>query len=107
MNDYGFSLEEQFEINRIFKKNMALEKAVLFGSRAKKTHKPMSDVDIAIFGNALNHSNIIDLENYFEDSSLPYMFDIINFKSIKSPELLEHIKNYGKLIYSKNKDIFG
>jgi predicted nucleotidyltransferase len=37
MNDYGFSAQEQLEIKRIFKKNRALEKVILFGSRAKKT----------------------------------------------------------------------
>lgn len=46
----GFSLDEQL-IQRIREigRNYAIEKIILFGSRARGDHKPTSDIDLAIF----------------------------------------------------------
>lgn len=112
MNKYGFTEEEWKETLGILKKYKEVEKVVLFGSRAKNTFKPMSDVDIVLFGEKINHSLIASLQSDFEDSQIPYMFDVITYKTITSNELKEHIRIYGKTIFGEqnlcvlNKNIF-
>ncbi len=101
MNKYGFKDTEWEIIQQILKNAENVEKAVLFGSRAMNTFKPMSDVDIVVYGDNIKHSDIVKLETAFEDSDLPQMFDIVRFKSIKSEELIKHIEKYGVIVFER------
>lgn len=101
MNKFGFTDKEWKETLNILKKYQQIEKVVLFGSRAMNTFKPMSDVDLVLYGEKVNHSVISSLQSDFEDSLIPYLFDIISYKTIKSDELKEHIRLYGKTIIGK------
>ncbi len=105
MNKYGFTDKEWNETLSILKKHKEIEKVVLFGSRAKNTFKPMSDVDIVLFGEKISHSIIASLQSDFEDSQIPYMFDVIAYKTITSDELKEHIRIYGKNILGAENNI--
>lgn len=48
----------------------------LFGSRARGDGKAASDVDLAVLANA---GVVLSLIEDFEESSLPYTFDIIDY----------------------------
>ena len=48
---YGMLDEELQLMHDIFVQTPALEKVVLYGSRAKGTNRPFSDVDITLIGN--------------------------------------------------------
>lgn len=101
MNKYGFKDTEWEIIQQILKDAENVEKAVLFGSRAMNTFKPMSDVDIVVYGDKLKHSDIVRLETAFEDSNLPQMFDVVRFDSIKSEELLKHVEKCGVVVFER------
>lgn len=81
MSRFGFT-EEQFEeicglirANRIT--NQSIE-AWIFGSRARGDFKPFSDVDIVISGQpAVNEKQLQELQSSFEESELPYKFDLV------------------------------
>lgn len=76
-----------------------VKEAILFGSRAKGTENPGSDVDIALKGNDLREVTF-KLSGYLnEESPLPYYFDIIDYHSIQNKDLIEHIDRVGKSIY--------
>jgi len=98
MNSYGFTDSEWHETLDILKKYREIEKVVLFGSRAKNTFKSMSDVDIVLYGKSITYQTVSALQSDFEDSQIPYMFDILDYKKITSDELKQHIKVYGKTI---------
>ena len=73
-----------------------VERVILFGSRAKGTYKPGSDIDLVISGDAVNYSTVNELSYLLnEESTLPYYFDLLNLAEINSSALLEHIKEYG------------
>ncbi|MGY0372341.1 nucleotidyltransferase family protein [Clostridium sp. JNZ J1-5] len=77
-----------------------VKKAVIFGSRAKGNHKPGSDIDIAICGEKIGFSIIARLHVQLEDeSSMPYLFDIVDFTHLNHKELREHIERVEKVIY--------
>lgn len=79
-----------------------IEKAVLFGSRAKGNHKKGSDVDLAIKGKKLLDTTIRRLNiKLNEELPLPYFFDVVNFDEISNAELVDHINRVGKTIFSR------
>lgn len=52
-----------------------IEKAAIFGSRAKGTYKPGSDLDIAIWGDDISFSTLSRLHAILEEESpMPYFF---------------------------------
>ena len=53
-----------------------------FGSRAKWTAKPYSDLDLAIMGDqALSLATLSLLENDFSESDLPFKVDVVDWAS--------------------------
>ena len=79
-----------------------IEKAVIFGSRALGNYKKGSDVDLAIFGEAINHRTTVRLSAKLnEELPIPYFFDVVNFNTIDNVNLKEHILEKGKIIFEK------
>lgn len=75
--------------------------AILFGSRAKGTHHPGSDVDIVLKGIDIEQS-VLQISTYLnQESPLPYQFDVLDFNSIDNKELVEHIARVGISLYKK------
>ena len=67
-----------------------------FGSRARFTQKPFSDLDIAVINNVpIELSKMADLHNAFSDSDLPYKVDIVDWqntaKDFQDLILLDHV----------------
>lgn len=97
---------KQRDINNIIKalqQVSEVEEAILFGSRAKKNHKPGADVDLAIKGKKIKYSVVSRLSFLLnEEYALPYFFDVVHYEKITEPNLVEHIDRVGKIIYKKN-----
>ena len=68
---YGLTDTQLDQIRRVLAETPHLERAVLFGSRAKGTHKPGSDVDLALMGDAFQFSDRLRLDNELDDLNLP------------------------------------
>ncbi len=70
-------------------------RVVIFGSRATGKAKKYSDVDLALIGERPVPNRVIAyLSEAFEESSLPYTVDIIDFAKA-GPTLREQIKQQG------------
>jgi len=98
-----FGLDDSviMRIQNILRKYPQIEKAVLYGSRAKGNYKNGSDIDLTLCGNGLdlNLMNKISLE--LDDLLMPYMLDLSIYENISNEILIEHIKRVGKIFYSK------
>jgi predicted nucleotidyltransferase len=105
MNVYGLTQSEWAQIFAVFQKAEHIEQAVLFGSRAKGTHKPASDIDIALKGSHLNISTLHEIEWQLDDLLLPYKFDLVIFEKITDPAFIRHIVNVGIPIYYRKTSI--
>lgn len=80
-----------------------IQKAVIFGSRAKGNYKAGSDVDIAIWGENVTFTTISRLHAMLEDESpMPYMFDIVDYTHLNHEKLKEHIDQVGIPIFLKD-----
>jgi uncharacterized protein len=80
----------------------AVEKAVLYGSRAKGTHRPGSDIDLTLCGSSLDHTQLTRIENELDDLLLPYQMDLSIFSELTHPALLDHIRRVGVTIYQSS-----
>lgn len=79
-----------------------IEEVILFGSRAKGTHKKASDVDMAIKGKDISEKTVKRLSARLnEELPLPYFIDVVHYESIGNPDLVEHIDRVGTIIYRK------
>ena len=100
----NFGLKEadlEYIVSRIKEFNQ-IEKAVIFGSRAKGNYKPGSDIDIGIYGEGITFDTISALHARLEEQGpLPYFFDIIDYTHLNHEELKNHIDRVGKVIFEK------
>jgi len=78
-----------------------IERAVLYGSRAKGNYQIGSDIDLTLIGDALNFGLLTRLHNELDDLLLPYKLDLSLFASLTHPELIEHIRRVGVVFYEK------
>lgn len=96
----NLSPHEIHSIQQILARVPHIEKAVLFGSRALGTAKTGSDVDIAIMGSRASLQDALRATSLLEESTLPYLFDIICYNTISHPDLLRHIQEYGQVLFT-------
>jgi predicted nucleotidyltransferase len=98
---YGLSEMQLDQIVKVFANHKEVDKVILYGSRAKGTQKPYSDIDVTILGDDLNLSLLQKLEIELDDLLLPYKFDVTRYNLIDNSDLVEHINRVGKTIYKK------
>ena len=83
-----------------------VEKAVLYGSRAKGNFKNGSDIDLTLRGGAGLTLNVLyRIMDELDDLLLPYTIDLSIFHQISDTEVVEHIQRVGVTFYKKGEDV--
>ncbi len=95
----GLTRDLHEKIRAVFLRYPQIDEVILYGSRAKGTHRPGSDIDISLKGNQLDLKILNKVSNDLDDLLLPYYFDLSILSQIENRELLEHIERVGKVIY--------
>lgn len=99
---YGIESELICNIKNIFS-NYPIDKAFLFGSRAKGTYRKNSDIDIAILADDNANSTTLNMvRNELEKLNTVLCFDILDLNNINKPALQENIFKEGVLIYDRS-----
>ncbi|HUX40047.1 MAG TPA: nucleotidyltransferase domain-containing protein [Rectinemataceae bacterium] len=78
-----------------------IHRVILFGSRAKGTAKPGSDIDLCLEGPDIGTPELARLETLLDDLLLPWEIDLVPRADINNRELLAHIDEFGIAIYEK------
>lgn len=78
-----------------------VEKAVLFGSRARGDHTPVSDYDIAVFGEALSALDKAHFSDAIEEIHTLKKIDVVFVNEALEDGLLKNIKKEGVIIYAQ------
>jgi predicted nucleotidyltransferase len=100
MTDFGLKSGELAAISAVLKNYPAIERAVIFGSRAKGCHRPYSDVDIALYGGM----DLLEVESVIcdlDELPLVYKFDAVAYETLKNPALRQHIDRVGVTFYTR------
>ena len=98
-DDIGLTTAEMQRLVAVLATQPNIEKAIVYGSRAKGTNRKFSDVDLTLVGKNLTHSDLNQVAMRIDDLLLPYEFDLSLYSSLTNENLLEHIKRVGKVIY--------
>lgn len=102
MKDFGLRNDIIDNIKKVFSKYPEIDKACIFGSRARGDYKETSDIDIVIYGDKLTHTLNTKIFYDLEDLYIVYKIDLINFNSLKDGDKLKgNIINEGVEIYAK------
>jgi predicted nucleotidyltransferase len=99
-NQFGFKQGDLETIVQMISKFPEIERAVIFGSRAKGNFRAGSDADIAVW--TINNDAVWQLAGILNDETLlPYKFDVLNYDKVDNPELKDQINTSGLEIYQK------
>jgi len=97
----GLKGETIVRINRVFAAYPAIERAILYGSRAKGNFRPGSDIDLTLEAEGITSEEIGRIVLELDDLLLPYTIDLSLKRQIDNPELLEHIERVGVVFYER------
>jgi predicted nucleotidyltransferase len=89
------------QIHEALARHPEVEKAVLYGSRAKGNFKPGSDVDLTLLGAGVTSKILGQIQDELEDGPLPYTFDLSILAQITQADLMDHIRRVGVVFYEK------
>lgn len=97
---FGLTEEDIKQIVAVLKRFEELDECIIFGSRVKDTYRQGSDIDIALKGMGISHAIVLSIKHALnEELPLPYFFDVVDYATIESRDLIEHIDRVGKVMY--------
>ncbi len=100
---YGLKEATIERICGIFTRYPQVDKAVLYGSRAKGNYKNGSDIDLTLDGgDDLTMNVLYRIMDDIDDLFLPYRFDLSVLKDIQDPDVLDHIRRVGVVFYERS-----
>jgi len=104
MHDGTFGLPQAAvdKMRAVFARHPQVEKAVLYGSRAKGNYKNGSDIDLTLYGDGLNLVILLKILDELDDLLLPWMIDLSIFSTLDHAGLREHIERVGVIFYQRS-----
>ena len=99
---YGLPERTVAQICAVLSQYPAVDRAVLYGSRAKGNYKPGSDIDLTLFGSDLTPRLCATIADALDDLLLPYSIDLSMFAELQHPELEAHIQRVGVVFYERH-----
>jgi predicted nucleotidyltransferase len=89
-------------MHNLFRQHPDVEQVWVYGSRAKGTNRPGSDVDLALIGPDVKRQTVSHIHFVLEeDSPMPFFFDVTHWDSISFQEFKNEVKRTGKLLYER------
>jgi len=101
---YGLNEKTIKQINSVFSDYHAVDKAILYGSRAKNSYKNGSDIDLTLLGDNLDLPLLQKISLSIDDLLLPYKVDLSIYNDIQNSDLKEHIDRVGIVFYDAGVD---
>jgi uncharacterized protein len=99
--NHGLSDRVVAQIHEVLARFPEVEKAILYGSRAKGNFKPGSDIDLTLLGADVTQKSLGQIQSELEDGLLPYRFDLSILSQITQGDIIEHIRRVGVVFYEK------
>ncbi|AHE98264.1 nucleotidyltransferase domain-containing protein [Thioalkalivibrio paradoxus] len=98
---HGLPLRVVERLRGVFVGWPEIERAVLYGSRAKGTHRNGSDIDLCLEGEQLGLTDLLRISDEIDELLLPWKVDLSLRHMIDNPDLLEHIARVGIALYER------
>ena len=98
---FGLSARTLDKICGVLARHPQVERAVIYGSRAKGNYKNGSDIDLTLFGGELRFDELLKIMTELDDLLLPYTMDLSIFRMIDHEGLRGHIERVGQELYRR------
>lgn len=99
MDKFGLPERTIKELLAYFETRTNIDMVKIFGSRAKGNYHNGSDIDFAIWKN--DEEAITRILGELDDLPTPYMFDVIDYKSLSNEKMKNSIDKDGVVFYKK------
>ncbi len=96
---FGLSAEDISKLCCVFERYTQVKQVIIYGSRAKGQFHRGSDIDLTLIGD-LDWPTFNQLEQELDDLLLPYSIDLALYDQIENPELQDHIKRVGQVLFA-------
>jgi len=100
---FGLSDKTLEKLKSVFSKYAEIEKAILYGSRAKGNFSPGSDIDICIVAPEMSFSKYLEVLSDVDELDIPEKVDLTKYELLDE-SIKEHIRRVGKEIYRCEED---
>jgi diaminopimelate decarboxylase len=87
-------------IHEVLRGCPGIEKAIIYGSRARGDYRNGSDIDLTLVGD-VSFKEKGRIARLIYDLPIPYMCDLSILKDIKNENLVEHIERVGQVFYQR------
>ena len=98
---HGLPVSTMAQIHGVLSRHPEVERATLYGSRAKGNFKPGSDIDLTLSGTGLDERIRGRIDEELDDLLLPYQFDLSVFTSSTHADLIDRIRRVGMVFYER------
>lgn len=92
---HGLSAKTLAQIAGVLAHFPEVERVVLFGSRAKGTHRRGSDIDLALAGARVDWHTVGRIDSALDDLPTPYGFSLVILNDRLDAEVAAHIQRVG------------
>jgi len=100
-NPHGLADDVVKKIQNVLASFPDVEKAILYGSRAKGTFKTGSDIDLTLKTKEVKADRLLfNVIRALDELDLPYTIDLSLYESIDNPNLVDHIDRVGVEFYN-------
>ena len=90
-------------MQRLFRQEPSIEQVWLYGSRAKGTFQPGSDIDLALIGDTISRHAVSQIHAVLEEESpIPFFFDVVHWDTIANEKLKHEIQRTAQLLYQRS-----
>ena len=100
MEQCGLSSRDMELIRGVLLRHSEIAAAMLYGSRAKGTHRPESDIDLVVQGD-FDGLRAESIAAEMDELPLPYRFDVQAYSAIQSSALRDDIRRTGTVVYGE------
>jgi uncharacterized protein len=101
---WGLDARTRALLGTVLEQHARVHEARVFGSRALGTHRPESDVDIALYGD-VDDALAARIAGELDELPLPYAFDVRAYPRVRHEPLRGHIDRVGQVIFTRERPL--
>ncbi|MEY4978799.1 MAG: hypothetical protein RLZZ352_1069 [Pseudomonadota bacterium] len=105
---FGLSAHTIQQLHRVLMQHPHVQRAVVYGSRAKGNYRPGSDIDLTLHtapDAQIDHRELANILDEIDELLLPYTVDLSVFDQLSNADLREHIERVGQVLYERGEGV--
>ena len=101
MTNFGLNEKNLKTVHAILMAHPSVERAIVYGSRAKGTNRSGSDIDLSLQGAELDYKELGKIAGELDESSIPYLVDLSIYHKLDNPRFRQVIDEEGVEFYRR------